>query len=265
MERPDLAPTGNDIERPNAARLYDYALGGSHNFAVDRELFGQLLTAMPDIGQIAQAAHGFVCRAVRFCVDAGIDQFLDLGWSGIPTRGKVHEIAHEARVMYVDSDPVGVELGRATLTGNQRVGVVQENLRQPERVLAHPEVTGLLDFDRPITILLGGMLSLLPDDDNPAGIVARLRDAMAPGSYMVLTHLTSDGRPEEVRRTLHLMRGGGIPAIPRTRAEVSGFFAGFDLVEPGLVWVSQWRPDSPDEADDPSRHSTVLGGVGRKS
>jgi hypothetical protein len=262
MEPPELVPDHIDIERPSTARLYDYALGGSHNFAVDRELFRQMLATMPDIGQLVQGARAFMHRAVRFCVDAGIDQFLDLGWSGIPARGSVHEVAPGARVVYVDTDPVSVAQSRATLACNDRAGVVEEDLRRPERVLAHPDVRSLLDFGRPTAVLLGGVLSLLPDEDDPASIVACLRDAMAPGSYVVISHLTSEIRPEEVSKSLHLMQGGGIPALTRTRAQVTRLFAGFELVEPGLVWTSQWRPDSPD--DDHPGQSIILAGVGYK-
>jgi hypothetical protein len=264
MERPDSAPNCVDIERPSAARLYDYALGGSHNFAVDRELFGQMLSVMPDVGQLVQAAHGFVHRAVRFCVDAGVDQFLDLGWSGIPARGNVHEIARDARVMYVDTDPVGVALSRAILAGNDRARVIEEDPRRLDLVLAHPDVTSLLDFDRPMGVLLGGVLSLLSDEDDPVGLVARLADAVAAGSYAVITHLTSEDRPEEMSKSLHLMQDGGIAAVPRTRAEVKRLFTGFELVEPGLVYVSQWRPDPPDDIHDQPGQSIILGGVGRK-
>jgi len=264
MEPPELALNHVDIERPGAARLYDYALGGSHNFAVDRELFKQMLATMPDIGQLVQGAHAFVHRAVRFCVDAGIDQFLDLGWSGIPARGNVHEIAPDARVMYVDTDPVAVAQSRAALAGNDQARVIQEDVRRPERVLAHPDVRGLLDFGRPMAVLLGGVLSLVADEDDPAGIVARLRDAMAPGSYVVITHLASEIRSEEVSKSLHLMQSGGISAITRTRAQVERLFTGLQLVEPGLVWTSRWRPDPPDEIDDHSGQSIILVGVGRK-
>jgi S-adenosyl methyltransferase len=176
----------------------------------------------------------------------------------------VHEVAPEARVMYVDVDPVAVAHSRVILAGSDRAGVIQEDLRRPERILSHPHVRGLLDFDRPMAVLLGGVLSLVPDEDDPAGIVGRLRDAMAPGSYLVITVLTSESRPEEMNKSLHLMRHGGISATPRTRAEVMRLFAGFELVEPGLVWAPQWRPDSPDDVEDHMERSVILGGVGRK-
>src|SRR5205814_6772054 len=139
MERPNWAPEGIDIERPSAARLYDYALGGSHNFAVDRELFRQLTATVPDLAAQAQASRAFLRRAVRMCVAAGVRQFLDIG-AGIPTRGNVHEIAPDAQVVYADIDPVAIAHSRAILAGNDRVGVLQEDLRRPEHIVGHPEV-----------------------------------------------------------------------------------------------------------------------------
>jgi len=264
VERPESAFNGSEAERASAARLLDYALGGAHNFAVDRELFQQLTETMPDIAQLAQAGHAFVRRAVRFCVDAGIDQFLDIGWSGIPARGSVHVVAPEARVMYVDADPVGAAHARVILAGNDRAAVIQEDPSQPERILAHPDVRGLLDFDRPIAVLLVGVLSLVPGEEDPASIVAQLRDAMAAGSYVVIAMLASDSRPDELAKTLHLMELDAIVATARTREQVERLYTGFELVEPGLVWVPQWRPDSPADVGDNPEQSIILGGVGRK-
>jgi hypothetical protein len=264
MERPNLAPDGADIERPSVARLYDYALGGSHNFAVDRELYGQMVATMPDLGQLVQSAHAFERRVVHFCVDAGIDQFLAFGWSGIPTRGRLHSIAPDARVVYVDTDPVAVAYSRTALAGNDRARVIEEDLRRLEHVLAHPDVRSFLDFGRPMAVVLEGVLSLVPDEDDPAGIVARLREAVAPGSYLVITHLASESRPDEMSKNLLLMRCAGISAIVRTRTQVERLFAGFELVEPGLTWVSHWRPDSPDDVIDHPEASVILGGAGRK-
>jgi hypothetical protein len=255
---------GSETERASAARLLDCALGGAHNFAVDRELFRQLSQTMPDIAQLAQAGHAFVRRAVRFCVDAGIDQFLDIGWSAIPTWGSVHVVAPRARVMYVDTDAVGAAHARAILADNHRAAVIQEDPRRPERILAHPDVRGLLDFDRPMAVLLGGVLSLVRDEEDPARIVARLRDAMAAGSYVVIAMLASESRPDELAKSLHLMELDAIVATARTREQVQRLYTGFELVEPGLVWVPQWRPDSPADVGDHPEQSIILGGVGRK-
>jgi hypothetical protein len=263
VERPSWAPEGVDIERPSAARLYDYALGGSHNFAVDRELFRNLVATVPDLVAQAHASRAFLRRAVRFCVAAGISQFLDIG-SGIPTRGNVHQIAPEARVMYIDVDPVAVAHSQAILADNDRVGVLQEDLRRPDQILGHPEVRRVIDFSQPVAVLLLAMLHLVPEEDDPAGHIARLRDALVPGSYLAISHGTSDDRPETAEGARVLQRGS-VPTTLRTRAEVARMFAGFELVEPGIVWASQWRPDDPDDVDGRPERSIMLAGVGRKT
>jgi SAM-dependent methyltransferase len=267
MERPAGPPEGVDVERPSAARLYDYALGGSQNLAVDRELFRQLTAAMPDLARQAQASRAFLRRAVQFCAAAGIRQFLDIG-SGIPTRGNVHEIAQrvapDARVVYVDVDPVAVAHSRALLAGDELVAVVQEDLCRPDRILAHPEVRRLLDFEQPIAVLLVAMLHLIPDKEDPARLVAQLRDAIAPGSYLVLSHGTPESRPEAVAEGQQVLKRSGVAITPRTREQVQRLFAGFDLVEPGLVWVPQWRPDTPEDVGQHPERSVMLAGVGRR-
>jgi len=267
MERPNWVPDGVDIERPSAARLYDYALGGSHNFAVDRELFRQLTATMPDLAAQAHASRAFLRRAVHFCVARGIRQFLDIG-SGIPTRGNVHEIAQrvapDARVVYVDIDPVAVAHSRAILTDNDRVCVLQEDLRRTERIINHRDVRALLDFDQPMAVLLVAMLHSIPDEDDPAGTVARLRDAIAPGSYLVISHGTIESRPQALTQGVQVLKSSGVPATLRTRAQVEDLFAGFELVEPGVVLVPQWHPDTPRSVDDGTEPSIMVAGVGRK-
>ncbi|HEY8533073.1 MAG TPA: SAM-dependent methyltransferase [Micromonospora sp.] len=266
MQRPDWAPEGIDIERPSAARMYDYYLGGSHNFAADRAAAQAMIAAVPDAPLMAQANRAFLRRAVQFLVDAGIRQFLDIG-SGIPTVGNVHEIAQraapESRVVYVDIDPIAVAHSRAILAGNDRATVVQADLRTPDRILEAPEVRALLDFTQPIAVLIVAVLHFIPDSDDPAGILATIRNALAPGSYLVLSQASYDGRSEEERRQAEeVYRRTDSPLYPRSRAELARFFDGFELVEPGLVWVPQWRPDSPDDAADAER-AVFIGGVGR--
>jgi SAM-dependent methyltransferase len=267
MERPDWAPEEVDIERPSAARLYDYALGGSHNFAADRALFRQLTLVVPDLAAQARASRAFLRRAVRFCVTQGIRQFLDIG-SGIPTRGNVHEIAQrvapQSRVVYVDIDPVAVAHSRAILADNDRVRVLQEDLRRTDQILGHPQVRELLDFEAPMAVLLVAMLHQVPDEDDPAGIIARLRDAVAPGSYLVISHGTAEGRPEAINEGVQMLRSGGVPATLRTRDEVERLFAGFELVEPGVVPAPRWHPDSPEGVEDGSEPSIMVVGVGCK-
>src|SRR2546429_1327130 len=181
MERPDWAPEAIDVDRPSAARIYDYALGGLHNFAVDREAAREMFAAMPDLPLLMQANRAFLRRAVQYLAGAGIRQFLDIG-SGIPTVGNVHEIARQiaprTRVMYIDIDPIAVAHSRAILEGDPLSGIVQEDLRRPEHILAHPDVRGLLDFSQPIGLLLVAVMQFVPEQDDPVGIVARLRDSL---------------------------------------------------------------------------------------
>jgi hypothetical protein len=269
MERPDWAPEGIDIERPSAARIYDYVLGGSHNFAIDREMARNAMLAIPNIAEIAQVNRAFLRRAVRYLVDAGIRQFLDIG-SGIPTLGNVHEIAQrlasEARVMYVDIDPVAVAHSRMMLAGNDRARVIQEDLRQPERILAHPDVRGLLDFGQPIGVLLVAVLPFVPDEDDPVGVMATLRAGLPPGSYVALAHRTQDGFTEEaVARGREMFARTATPVTMRDRAHIERLCAGLDLVEPGLVWATQWHPEDPDDvAEHPERSGNYVA-VGRVS
>jgi SAM-dependent methyltransferase len=268
MTRPDWAPETIDIERPSVARMYDYYLGGSHNFAVDRATAQQMIAAVPDAPLMAQANRAFLRRAVRFLAGAGIRQFLDIG-SGIPTVGNVHEIAQEvapdARVVYVDVDPVAVAHSRHILAGNELTAVVQEDLRRPARILAHPHVRSLIDFDEPVALMIVAVLHFVPDSDDPAGIIKTLRDSLAPGSYLVVSQASDDGRPAEERQDAEdVYRRTDNPLCVRNRAEVTSFFDGFTLLEPGVVWVPQWRPDSAESAEEAHR-AVFLGGVGRLS
>jgi hypothetical protein len=266
MERPDWAPDGIDLSKPSVARIYDYWLGGAHNFAVDREVSRQILGVVPHFRLAAQANRAFVHRAVRFMMDAGIRQFLDLG-SGIPTVGNVHEIAQraapEARVVYVDIDPVAVAHSQQILAGNDRAVAIQHDVRRPEAILADPQARALLDFDQPVGLLLVAILHYVADQDDPYAVVARLRDALCPGSYMAIAHGTEDEQePEETAEAQRLTRQTTTPMRLRSRAEIEPFFSGLKLVEPGLVWAPQWRPEFPDSVEAPHRSVNYVG-VGR--
>ncbi|MGN9808755.1 SAM-dependent methyltransferase [Micromonospora sp. BQ11] len=266
MQRPDWAPDGIDIERPSVARMYDYYLGGSHNFAADRAAAQAMVAAVPEAPLMAQANRAFLRRAVQFLADQGVRQFLDIG-SGIPTVGNVHEIAQratpDARVVYVDVDPVAVAHSRELLDGDDRTTVVQEDLRHAERILAHPEVRRLIDFDQPVAVLVVAVLHFVSDDDRPAELLRTLRTALAPGSWLVLSQASADGRPESERAEAErVYRRTDNPLWIRSRRELTALFDGFELVEPGVVWVPQWRPESTDAAEDAER-SAFIGGVGR--
>jgi SAM-dependent methyltransferase len=267
MQQPEWAPEGIDISTPSVARSYDYLLGGSHNFAVDRDYSRRILAAMPDVRLTAQANRAFMHRAVRFMVDTGIHQFLDIG-SGIPTVGNVHEIAQTAapqtRVVYVDVEPVAVAHSEQILAGNDGATVIQEDLRHPDAILDHPQAKALLDFDQPVGLLLVAILHAIPDQDDPAALVARLHQALCPGSYVAISHFTADSLPTEVDEVQRLTDRTTTPVTTRSRVRVERFFAGLELVEPGLVWASQWRPDHPQDLDGPERASLYVG-VGRKA
>ncbi|HET8662342.1 MAG TPA: SAM-dependent methyltransferase [Micromonosporaceae bacterium] len=266
MERPSWAPEGVDIDRPSPARMYDYALGGAHNFAVDRQLYHQMIALMPDLAPHAWASRAFMRRAVRYCVEAGMRQFLDLG-SGIPTRGNVHEVvqraAPEARVMYVDIDPVAVAHSREILTGNPLARVIQADLRKPDTILNDPDVRDLLDLDQPVAVLMVGVLHFIAED--PGGIVPAFRDAVVPGSHLVMSHLTAETRPADLAEGVEVAHRGGLEARPRSRAEVARLFTGFELVAPGLVWAHEWRPDPADATAEDLSRPVILGCVGRRT
>lgn len=267
MDRPDWAPEGVDIDRPNPARAYDYLLGGSHNFAVDREAARRAMEIMPDVTMQAQANRAFLHRAVRFLVASGIRQFLDLG-SGIPTVGNVHEVvqreAPEAMVVYVDVEPVAVAHSRQLLAGNDRATAIQQDIRRPDAVLGHREVRAMLDLTQPIAVLMVALLHYVPDADDPHGIVARYASASVPGSYLAITHPTPEDRPEWVALAATSKHGAN-PVEPRSRPGVAAFFAGYDLVEPGLVWAPQWRPERPEHVGDHPERTSLITGVGRRA
>ncbi|MFE9932759.1 SAM-dependent methyltransferase [Streptomyces sp. NPDC005533] len=276
MERPAWAPPGIDISVPSVSRIYDYYLGGSHNFEVDRQAARRAMEFMPGLPKIMQANRAFMRRAVRHAVAEGVTQFLDIG-SGIPTFGNVHEVAQaasgEARVVYVDHDPVAVAHSRAVLGEDERTDIVAADLRKPNEILAAPEVGRLIDLDRPVALLLVAVLHFLEDADDPYAAVAGLRDALAPGSLLILTHASYEGIPltEEVAGgVVDVYRNIRNPLVMRTGEQIGRFFDGFELLEPGLVSMPDWRPDGSDgEAEDASPEDPYafsgFGGVGRKA
>ncbi|MFG2502789.1 SAM-dependent methyltransferase [Streptomyces sp. NPDC048441] len=270
MERPAWAPLGIDITMPSVSRIYDYYLGGSHNFEVDRDAARRAMEFMPGLPKIMQANRAFMRRAVRFAVDQGITQFLDIG-SGIPTFGNVHEVAQQAspdaRVVYVDHDPVAVEHSRAVLDGDGRSAVIAADLRKPRDILGSSEVRGLLDLDRPVALLLVAVLHFVEDAYDPYTAVAELRDATAPGSMVALTHASYEGIPipaEQAGQTVGVYKDIRNPLIMRSRDEIARFFEGYDMVEPGLVPMPRWRPDTAPEEEDPYAFSGFAG-VGRRA
>lgn len=260
---------GVDISKASAARMYDFLLGGSHNFAIDREAASRFIETMPTAPAIARANRAFLHRAVTFLLDQGIDQFLDVG-AGIPTLGSVHELVQRtdptAHVVYVDIDPVAVAHATNILRGDARAAATLGDLRHPDALLNNPVVTGTLDLRRPVGLLLVSLLHFVADADQPHRAVARLRDALAPGSFLVLSHAATGGfdpetMPEAEKIYKRTATGtGGV----RSRDEIAGFFGELEMVEPGLVWLTQWRGETTEPALSPPHRAGFLAGVGRK-
>jgi hypothetical protein len=266
--QPGWVPPGIDTTRANVARVYDYWVGGSHNFQADRDLARMLIALDPNIRATMRANRAFLGRVVRFLAgQAGIRQFLDIG-SGIPTQNNVHQVAQDtapgSRVVYVDSDDIAVAHSRLLLEGNPAATVVHGDLREPAKILADPGTQLLLDFTQPVAVLLVAVLHFIPGTGQAADITATLRDALAPGSYLVICHACRDEQPSLTTsfETLYNSRVTAQLAV-RSREEITSLFDGFTLLEPGLVWIPQWRPDSPsDVPEDPSKY-WALAGVGR--
>jgi hypothetical protein len=253
--RPIWAPDAIDIEVPSAARMYDYYLSGSHNFAADRALAEQAMRNWPHAQLFVQANRAFLTRVVTMLArDAGIDQFLDLG-SGIPTVGNVHEVALSvnpaARTLYVDSDAVAHAHGTALLASVPQARYLRADVRDPESVLTSPELNGFLDLNRPVAVLMFLVLPFVPDSDDPAGIVAAYREATCPGSYLALTHGTSDYQPTStVENVTAVYRQASHTMNLRSKAQIAKILDGYELLEPGLTDTIAWRPD-PDSEPDP--------------
>ncbi|SHI53576.1 SAM-dependent methyltransferase [Streptomyces sp. 3214.6] len=268
MERPAWAPRSIDISVPSVSRIYDYYLGGSYNFEVDREAARRAMEFMPGLPKISQANRAFMRRAVRYAVGEGITQFLDVG-SGIPTFGNVHEVAQAAspgaRVVYVDHDPVAVAHSEAVLADNADADVVAADLRKPQEILGSPQVEQLIDLERPVALLLVALLHFVEDADDPYAAVAEFGAALAPGSLLVLTHASYEGiplPPERAEGAVDVYKDIRNPLVMRSRAEIERFFEGYDMVEPGLVPMPHWRPDTAPEDEDPWAFSGFAG-VGR--
>jgi hypothetical protein len=266
--QPGWVPPDVDTDKANIARVYDWWLGGDHNFRADQDAARAMIAIEPNARPVARANRAFLGRAVRFlAAEAGIHQFLDIG-SGIPTENNVHQVAQatapDARVVYADADDVAVAHSRLILDGDPDATVIQADLREPASILADPETQLLLDFTQPVAVLLVAVLHFIPDADSPHQIVATLRDALAPGSYLVISHGCSDSRPD-VLSALETVYKTKVAAQGRTRTreEIVHFFDGFTLIDPGLAWVSQWRPDRPEDIPEHPEKYWLLAGVGR--
>ncbi|HUN37130.1 MAG TPA: SAM-dependent methyltransferase, partial [Trebonia sp.] len=244
-------------------------LGGKDNFAADRDAAQQLLAGVPHMAGLVRDNRSFIGRAVQFlATEAGIRQFLDLG-AGLPARSSVHEMARavapDARVVYVDNDPVVCSHGQALLGSDDRLAVVLGDLRRPDEILRHPQVTAVLDFTRPVAVLCAAVLHFVPDDDKPHEIIATYRDHLAAGSWLAISH-GAIGTPENdpsgyADKATSVYQQASASLHVRPHPEIARFFDGFEIVDPGLVWTAQWRPDP---RIPPAAPHSLVAGVGRK-
>ena len=241
------------IDLPHAARMYDYYLGGKDNFPADRAAAAKVVQLLPDATTGSRANRRFLGRAVRFAARQGISQFLDIG-IGLPTSDNTHEVAQAAapgaRVVYVDNDPVVLAHARAKLrsTGEGRIAYVDGDFRDPASILDSPQTSALLDLTRPVALLLVALLHFIPDDEDPAALLATYKAALPPGSALIVTHGTGDlMAPEVATAVTRAYERAGLGIVSRTHAEVRGLFDGLDLVDPGVVPIHEWRPDSDED------------------
>ena len=259
-------PAGIDATVPNAARMYDYYLGGKDNYAADRAAAEAVLAVAPEMREAARSGRALIKRVVEHLIrERGVRQFLDLG-SGLPTGENVHEIARavdpSVRVIYVDYDEVVCTHGRALLCDPERAIILRRDVREPQTVLGDPELLAMFDLDQPVAVLMMFLLHLLPDSDKPQDVVAAYREALAPGSFLAISHAANDARPDHMARISAIYKGANAPFTPRPRAEIEAFFGDFVLEPPGLVNV--WPYEQLPETMDPELARLGYGAVGRK-
>ncbi|WIX81651.1 SAM-dependent methyltransferase [Amycolatopsis carbonis] len=281
-------PPGVDLSHPNVARIYDYYLGGTTNWEIDRQFADQILEAYPIIRPIAHANRMFLHRVVRHLVKSGIRQFVDIG-SGVPTMGHAHEVAEhlapgEVKVVYVDYEPVAVAHSRRVLNKHgdpSRHTVIHADMRDPERLWSRVADTGLIDLSQPVAVLLIAVLHIQQppapgsgrtDDLGPC-LVATYRDLLAPGSYLALSHVTDEGvppgYPEMLADLKRLYDTSSSPVVFRNRKEIADLFGDFTLLEPGVTWTPLWHPEDASDGDRTAHlaspnESLLLAGVARK-
>ncbi|SFS64468.1 SAM-dependent methyltransferase [Saccharopolyspora flava] len=234
-----------DLDRPSDARVHDYLLGGGSNFAADRALARRILTAAPSARLDALANRDCLRRMIRTCLDHGVDQFLDLG-SGIPTAGSAHEIAPDSPVVYVDNEHLAATQGELLLRGSGTAAMVHADVRDPDAVLGAERTRELLDLDRPVAVLLFGVAHLFGEHHHPAEVIRGYTEALAPGSFLALSHLTDEFTPRRARDLLAVLPDCP-PSVTRDRATVLSFLGGLEPLEPGAVPASDWRPDDASE------------------
>jgi hypothetical protein len=254
------------MDDPSISRIYDDYMGGGQNFGPDRAFAQQVRAVLPEVQALARAARGFLDRALRYCLMHSIDQVIDIG-AGIASEWSSHHVVHAmhpaARLLYVDNEAVAVEsLVRAT-RDDARVGVLRADVREPEAILEAAKASGLIDLAQPVAIVMGLLLHFIPDTDDPAGLLRRYGQGVAPDSYLVMSHDTADGREADMRRVAELYAQTNRPLILRSHAELTALLDGYQLEPPGIVYLPQWSPDAGDPDIGPPERSCVYVGVAR--
>ena len=267
--RTSFDPSEIDTSRPHPARMYNAFLGGKDNYAADQEAARQILRTWPEVRAAALANRAFLQRAVRYLTgEAGIRQILDIG-TGIPSAGNVHEVAAQiapgTRVVYVDNDPIVHVHANALLTGSGTTSIVLADLREPQAILADPAVRALIDPGQPVALLLVAIMHFITDADDPAAIIAALRDALPPGSYLALSHGTADFHPPGLAgQAAAMYQKATAPLTLRSYSQIEAFFDGFELTEPGLVQPPLWRPEGTPPRQKDVAKIGMYAGVGRR-
>ncbi|WP_217235996.1 SAM-dependent methyltransferase [Streptomyces sp. AC555_RSS877] len=263
-ERPAWAPPEVDIDTPSIARVYDYWIGGTHNFPADRALARKVAVGNPDLPATLKANRAFLRRAVRQLSDLGIRQFLDIG-SGIPAEGNVHDVAlaahPDSKVVYVDIDPVAVAHGRALLAGQPRAAVFQGDLYKSREILDAVDTRRLIDFGQPVALILAAVLHFVPDGDEPLALVRQYTEGLVPGSALVISHAGAEEVPRAAPEAAEQYRGAVSEVIWRDNRELAALFEDFELLDPGVVRAPLWRPE-PTDTPDPDL--AMLSGVALK-
>jgi SAM-dependent methyltransferase len=267
VDEESAAPFDVDLTRASIARVYDYLLGGKEYLDADRRAADAMTNVVPEAGDIARANRRFLRRGVSYLVrEAGVRQILDIG-SGLPGDGNVKEVAQAAdpdvRVTYVDNDPIVLAHARAMLATDERTAAVPGDLRRPDELFDRVEAMQLLDLDEPFAVLLSGVVHHLADDEDPGGLVAAVRARLCPGSYLLLSHFLDDDEPRARALERACLYGGLGSGRFRTWTELHRYFDGLELVEPGLVYANDWRPDASTPNGSPVT-TLYAGGVGRK-
>ncbi len=267
MTSDEHARLGLDLERPNAARVYDFMIGGQLNYAIDRVFAERILSVLPNAQHMALVNRAWLRRAVKFGAEQGIRQFLDIG-SGMPTVGHVHEVVQAidptSRVVYVDNEPIAVAHSEIVLKGNENAAMVHADAEFPDDVLEHETTEQMLDFTQPVMLIMAAFVHFIPDTRDPAGLIARYRDVLAPGSHLALSSGTWQGQGEESQRSVALYEKSGTPLTLRSPDELTALVDGFEILPPGVVYTPQWRPEGLPDTESPER-SGGLALVARKN